>query len=299
MVQYIIKNCLFHKDNQCLEDLYPQNFKEEDLNEEIFSARRVTEHFHYKMVRCKKTGLVFSREILHEDVLERLYSGSKVTFNEYTNVIREDYWKPLSKYVSMIKKNAALEIGCSNGFFIEELLAQGFQDVMGCEPSREAKEQASPLIKDKIHSGFFNKELYPDNSFDLICIFQTIDHFSDPLDILETCYAKLRKGGVLYAILHNVDALQAKILGEKSPIIDVEHIYLFNPLSIQLAVEQVGFKTVECFPVKNSYPMKYWMKHVPVFFPKVLSSILSSIGLNNLRIPVRAGNMGIVAQKPI
>jgi len=298
MVKYIVKNCLFHQDDQCLEDLYPQTFKEEDLNEEVFSARRVTEHFHYKMVRCKKTGLVFSREILPDDLLEKLYSGSKVTFNEYTGIIRKDYWKPLEKYAPLIKKDTALEIGCSNGFFMEELLAHGFKDVKGCEPSKEAKEQAVPSVKDKIHCGFFNKDLYPDNYFDLICIFQTLDHLSDPLDILKTCFSKLKRGGMFYSIQHNVDALQAKILGEKSPIIDVEHIYLFNPKSLTLAVEKVGFETVKCFPVKNSYPMKYWVKHARLPFQSFINSVGSITGLNDLKIPLSVGNMGILARKP-
>jgi SAM-dependent methyltransferase len=297
MINYTVKNCLFHNDNNCLEDLYPQTFKEEDLNEDVFSARRVTEHFHYKMVRCKETGLVFSKEILPEDILKKLYKGSKVTFSEYTGIIRKDYWKPLSKFSSILKKDAALEIGCSNGFFMEELLLQGFKAVQGCEPSIEAKEKAHPSVKAHIHTEFFNDDLYENGSFDLICIFQTLDHLSDPLSILKTCLSKLKKGGLLYVIIHNVDALQAKILKDKSPIIDVEHIYLFNPQSIQLAVEQVGFKTVECFPIKNSYPIKYWVKHANVPFLKGVGSVLSLSGLDHLRIPLSAGNMGIIAQK--
>jgi SAM-dependent methyltransferase len=297
MVKYIVKNCLFHQDDQCLEDLYPQTFKEEDLNEEVFSARRVTEHFHYKMVRCKKTGLVFSREILPEDILKKLYKGSKVTFSEYTNIIRKDYWKPLSKYSSILKKEAALEIGCSNGFFMEELLLQGFKEVKGCEPSTEAKEKANPSVMPYINTGFFNDDLYENGSFDLICIFQTLDHLSDPLSVLRTCLSKLKKGGLLYVIIHNVDALQAKILRDKSPIIDVEHIYLFNPQSIKLAVEKAGFKTVECFSVKNSYPIKYWVKHANIPFLKGVGSFFSLVGLDSLFIPLNVGNMGIIAQK--
>jgi SAM-dependent methyltransferase len=298
MVNYIVKNCLFHKDDTCLEDLYPRTFNEEDLNEAVFSARRVTEHFHYKMVRCKRTGLVFSREVLPDELLEKLYAGSKVTFNEYTDIIRKDYWKPLARYASILKKDAALEVGCSNGFFMEELLSQGFKRVEGCEPGREAKVQAPLSVKNNIHTGFFNKDLYEDNSFDLICIFQTLDHLSDPLYILETCFSKLKKGGMLYAIVHNVDALQAKILGERSPIIDVEHIYLFNPQSIRLAVEQVGFDTMECFPVKNSYPINYWIKHVRFPFGKTINSIFSFIGLDKVRIPLSVGNTGMIARKP-
>ncbi|HXA01225.1 MAG TPA: hypothetical protein VNW99_04510, partial [Cytophagaceae bacterium] len=84
-------------------DLYPQTFKDEDINADVFSARRITEHFHYKMVKCVKTGLVFSREILPDNILEKLYAESKVTFIEYTDIIRKDYWKPLEKFSNIMK----------------------------------------------------------------------------------------------------------------------------------------------------------------------------------------------------
>jgi 2-polyprenyl-3-methyl-5-hydroxy-6-metoxy-1,4-benzoquinol methylase len=297
VAQYITKHCLFCEDEKCLTDLYPQTFKDEDINADVFSARRVTEHFHYKMVKCSRTGLVFSRDILPDSILEKLYADSKVTFSEYTDIIRKDYWKPLEKFSDIIRKGAALEIGCSNGFFLEELKKQGFKEVHGCEPGKEAKDIAPDSVKKNIHTGFFTNEVYKDNTFDLICCFQTLDHLSDPLGILSTCYNKLKPGGLIYIIVHNVDGLQAKIFGEKSPIIDVEHIYLFNPKTLSKAVEKAGFKTVKTFPIKNSYPMEYWISHAPLPFKKQFHSIFKILGLNKIRIPLSLGNMGIVAVK--
>jgi 2-polyprenyl-3-methyl-5-hydroxy-6-metoxy-1,4-benzoquinol methylase len=297
MVQYITRHCIFCEDEKCLVDLYPQTFKEEDINAAVFSARRVTEHFHYKMVKCSRTGLVFSREILPDSVLEKLYTDSKVTFSKYADIIRKDYWKPLEKFSGIMKKGSALEIGCSSGFFLEELQKQGFKEVRGCEPSKEAKDIAPDSVKKNIHTGFFTNEVYKDNTFDLICCFQTLDHLSNPLDILRTCYKKLKPGGLIYIIVHNVDGLQAKIFGEKSPIIDVEHIYLFNPATISKVVEKAGFKTVKTFPIKNSYPMEYWISHAPLPFKKKFLSIFRILGLTKIRMPLSLGNMGIVAIK--
>ena len=102
-INYLIKKCLFCDDESCLQELYPKTFKDEDLNAAVFSARRVTEHFHYRMVKCERTGLVFSREILPDTILEKLYADSKVTFGEYTEIIRKDYWRPLKKITHLLK----------------------------------------------------------------------------------------------------------------------------------------------------------------------------------------------------
>lgn len=296
-IRYITKPCLFCGTDACLRDLYPRNFRDEDLNGQVFSARRVTEHYHYKMVRCIRTGLVFSREILPDEVLEKLYAGSKVTFSEYTDIIRKDYWRPLKAFSASMAKGSALEIGCSSGFFLEELLAQGFHEVHGCEPSLEAKALAVDAVKPGIHSGFFTDKAYPDQSFDLICAFQTLDHLSEPLDMLATCFRKLKPGGLLYIIVHNVDSLQAKAFGEKSPIIDVEHIYLFNPATLAMAVEKVGFETLGSFPIRNSYPLEYLTTHAPLPCKRLINSFFRAMGLNKVKVPLRLGNMGIVARK--
>jgi SAM-dependent methyltransferase len=297
VIEYITKHCLFCGTDACLQDLYPRNFRDEDLNGQVFSARRVTEHFHYKMVRCANTGLVFSREILPDAILEKLYAGSAVTFSEYTDIIRMDYWRPLESFSASMTKGSALEIGCSSGFFLEELQKQGFREVHGCEPSIEAKALAADSVKGGIHTGFFTDAVYPDGSFNLICFFQTLDHLSDPLEMLRTCYRKLKPGGLMYIIVHNADGLQAKLFGEKSPIIDVEHIYLFNPKTLSMAVEKVGFETLKSFPIRNSYPMEYLTSHAPLPFKPQINSIFRTLGLDKVRIPLRLGNMGIVARK--
>lgn len=298
MIRYVTKSCLFCGSDACLRDLYPRNFRDEDLHAGVFSARRVTEHFHYRMVRCARTGLVFSREILPEEELGRLYAGSKVTFGRYAGIIRKDYWRPLEPFLETAARGRALEVGCSSGFFLEELLERGFQDVAGCEPSLEAKAMAPDPVRNRIRTGFFADLAFPDAAFDLVCCFQTLDHLSDPLAMLGTCRRKLKPGGLLYIIVHDVDSLQARLFGDRSPIIDVEHVYLFNRRTLALAVEQAGFRALETFPIRNSYPLEYWIDHAPLPGKGLLRAALRALRLDQARLPLRLGNIGILARKP-
>jgi len=165
MIEYVAKPCLFCPGDACFDELYPRNFRDQDLNPAIFSARRVTEHFHYRMVRCRETGLVFSREVLPDAELEKLYAESRVTFNAYADLIRRDYWKPFAPFSAREERGAALEIGCSTGFFLEELLDQGYREVYGCEPSAEARRLASPRVAGAIRGGLFSDGLFPDARF--------------------------------------------------------------------------------------------------------------------------------------
>jgi hypothetical protein len=56
--------------------LYDANFEPADLNPAVFSARRLPDRVHYRMVRCGTCGLVRSDPVAHLNTLARLYEPS-------------------------------------------------------------------------------------------------------------------------------------------------------------------------------------------------------------------------------
>lgn len=298
-MDFIHKRCLFCTDHELIEALYPQTFSIDDLTPEVFSARRTTEHFHYAIVRCRNCGLVFSRDILPEETLSRLYAQSTVTFAEYTDIIRKDYWRCIESHLSSGNKGAALEIGCSSGFFLEELMDRDFEKIYGCEPSVKAKEMARPDVGPCITAGFFTDNLYAPDMFDLVCSFQTLDHLTDPLAVLRAIYRIVKPGGLVYFVTHDVDAFQAKLLGKKSPIMDIEHIYLFNKSTLRRLLETTGFNVLEIAGLRNSYPLDYWVKMfpLPTGVRNSARKMLKRLGIGPLRLPLRAGNIFVAGKK--
>jgi len=296
---YITKECLFCKETDAANHpvLYKKSFMDEELNAEAFEARKTTKHKHYEMVRCAKTGLIFSRNILDDDTLNELYKGSEIKFNEMLEYIKNDYWKPISGYVGKWSRKKALDIGCSTGFFLEVLKDNGYDEVYGCEPGEEPKAIARADIRDNIHTGFYKPGLYPKDYFDLITCFQTLDHLSDPLGMVKNMYENLKPGGHVYMIMHNSKALQARIFGEKSPIIDVEHIYLFNKENLPMLSEKAGFKVVSIFDITTGYPFSYWLRMAPLPLKKLWVSLFKVFGMYNKILPFHAGNMGIILEK--
>jgi SAM-dependent methyltransferase len=282
-------------------ELYQANFSIDDLTPAVFSARRLPDRIHYRLVRCDVCGLVRSDPIVPPAVLSQLYSQSTFAYHDEVDNLRRCYGKylhGLEKYG--VKKETLLEIGCGNGFFLEEALQQGYLGVMGVEPSMDAVERSNPQIRPLIVCNTMQTGLLQGEQFDVICMFQVLDHIPEPGELLDECFRLLRPGGLILCINHNIEAISARILREHSPIIDVEHTYLFGPQTLSRLFSLIGFDLLRIGPVRNIYSPHYIMRLLPL--PKAIKEgllrIMSTGWLRNLHMTVALGNIFLVAQKP-
>jgi hypothetical protein len=104
---------------------------------------------------------------------------------------------------------------------------------------------------------------------------------------------------LVLALNHNVDALPNRILGSRSPIIDVEHTYLYSPATMRAIFRSNGFDVLEIGRVWNDYSLSYLARLAPIpRRPKelLLKAMSSRIG----RVTVRAalGNLYLIARNP-
>ncbi len=95
--------------------------------------------------------------------------------------------------------------------------------------------------------------LFEPQSFDRVTLFQVSTTCPIRSALLRECHAILRPGGVILAFNHNVTAWSARLLGERSPIIDVEHTYLYSPGHNARLFSKAGFEVLSVRPVRNTY----------------------------------------------
>jgi len=281
--------------------LYDQNFSLDKIDEKIFSARRLPDKTHYRLVKCLRCGIIFSNPILSLDKINSLYFKSDFNYDCESEYLRKTYFKYFKKYLftQNIKNKKVLEIGCGNGFFLEELKKNGIENVYGIEPGKESVRKANPKIKNNIKVDILKKGLFQKESFDYIVCFHTLDHIPDPNQFLEISYSFLKKGGKIFFVVHNTDGLSVKLLKEKSPIFDIEHIYLFNKSNLDKLFRLNKFNSSLVFDVLNTYPIRYWLKLFPLnnFFKNKLIKLLELFKLDLIAIKLNAGNIGIIASK--
>ena len=276
-------------------ELYPAHLAEADFSAEVFSQRRVPDRIHYRMVRCGRCGLVRADPAADSSTLEQLYEQSYAFDAEVAN-LRRTY----GRYLRRLRRHGAsgghlLEIGAGTGFFLQQAQAQGYEVVTGIEPSRAAVAEADPTVADRIVTDIMRPGLFEPETFDVVCLFQVFDHVPDPNLLLQECRRVLRPGGLVLALNHNVEALSNRIMGERSPIIDVEHTYLYSPATMKAIFVRNGFDVLEGGRVWNDYSLNYLARLAPI--PRFLRKAVSvSVGRFTVRVPL--GNLYLVARNP-
>lgn len=282
-------------------EVYPARLDTGAFNPAVFSARRTPDRIHYRIVRCNACGLVRSDPVADSGLLARLYAESAFGYADEVVNLRRTYGRYLARLGRYgARKGALLEVGCGNGFFLEEALAQGYATARGVEPSAEAVAGASAGVRKGILCDAFRAGLFPPEAFDVICLFQVFDHLPDPGGALDECLRLLRPGGLMLCIHHNIEAFSARLLRERSPIVDVEHTYLYSPATVSRLFEGRGFLVRQAGPAFNRYSLHYLTRLAPLparLKGRVLAALKQApVGLVGLWAPL--GNMYLIAQRP-
>jgi SAM-dependent methyltransferase len=281
------------------DELYPPTYDEASFNERVFSARRIPDAIHYRIVRCHKCGLVRSDPAADQATLSELYRQSSLDYGAEIANLRLTYRRYLAKAKGHTAGRSFLEVGCGSGFMLEEALEQGYVTVRGVEPSLKAIAAASPSVRELIVPGMMQPRLFEPGIFDTVCMFQVFDHLPEPGAFLDQIRTVLRPGGVLLCFNHNVESLSARLLRATSPIVDIEHCYLYSPRTMKLLLEAKGFEVIESGTATNTLSLRHLLHLLPL--GGSLKSRITAAGATRMgRIPVRLplGNLYAIGRKP-
>jgi SAM-dependent methyltransferase len=279
--------------------VYPASIDQESFSVEVFSARRMPDRRHYQWVRCNKCLLLRSDPVFDLD-LEKLYVSSTFDYSMEVEGLSRTYFELLEKACDgNVQGKSLLEIGGGNGFVLEVALAGGFQRVAGVEPSIEAISAARADIKPRMIASIMKENLVPEGSFDVVAMFHTLDHLPDPVDTLKLAYKSLKVGGVMVVAIHNEGSWSAKLLRERSPIIDVEHTHLYSKKTAELIFTKSGFLNVTSGSYKNYYSLAYLIHLIPIPASVKRFILKSWFGalMHRLKTRVGLGNMYVIGSK--
>ena len=220
--------------------------------------RHLFRKFGYELLRCRHCDLVFvgnppgAEEVAAFYSAEAAYHGELLdpadpAFGRITEVARQ-HLAMLRRGVPRGQGLALLDIGCSSGLFLNEARGAGFT-VRGAELSPDTAAFARGHFGLDIHAGDWREAGYADASFDVVTLFDVIEHLPDPLAELRAIRRLLKPGGVLLQSTPNIDGLFPRLSYKTAKLLDYwphpeppHHLYQFSDRTLADMTERAGYE---------------------------------------------------------
>ena len=268
----------------------------------IFSSRKTPEFMSHRMVHCPKCDLVYVPQPPAENELAAAYHLAEYDSFVEAEDAADVYVRAIQSILTELPQcKSALEIGTGTGVFLARLKRAGFSELIGVEPSLAAIDAASPEQRTWIQQGVFDGNSFEPSTFDLVCCFMTMEHVPDPATVARSVLKLLRPGGAFVTVTHDRRSAVNRLLGKRSPIIDLEHMQLFSGTSLTAMFELNGYERIKLEGFSNRYALRYWLRLTPV--PGLVKSLISRgldlTGCANFKLSINVGNTMGVGFKPL
>lgn len=196
---------------------------------------------HDDIYSCRPCGLARSVPPLPIDDLEDLYR--EVEDPDYLvseGERRASFRRVLSRIERFERPGRLLEVGSAVGLFLEEARARGW-DAVGIEPSRWASEEARDRGLE-VFTGTLEQYPHGGSPFDVVALWDVLEHMADPRAELRRMAALLEPGGLLGLTTVNIGGAGARLLRGRWPWLMRMHLHYFTRASLAEMVRREGFE---------------------------------------------------------
>ena len=277
--------------------LYTAKIKNEQNNFEYFKCtNNYLGKYGNNIVKCNICSMIFANPQLDHKQLLSIYKNIEdPTYLDESEARIKTYNYSIGQLLQYIKPPGnLLDIGCYTGVFMEVAKKNGW-NVSGIELSTWASNIARKKNIGTIYNTPFEKISLTKESFDIITMWDVIEHLSKPKETLIHAEKLLRPEGILALSTHMIDSLSAKILGKKYPFLMDMHLSHFSHFTIKKILNEVGLEIIKISPHNRILRAGYFLDKLSTIIPfgkafimtikksKLLSNRYISINLLGLK----------------
>ena len=237
-----------------------------DKNETIF------------LFRCISCGSEMLMPQPSVEILAKEYKNYYIRRNQYVKSVfpKEHYFKELLRNELCLTQGNAdlttLELGAGSGDFVKV-----FNDICprskitAVEKSQEITHEYEGLkctvIQLSIEEYLSNCKEY----FDIVFLFDVLEHLRDPLHTLKRVTTLLRPRGKIILTVPTTDSGLKRIMGKFWPQYKLEHLFYFSTASFSSIGSVLGLRIKTMTPVRKALPLSYLISVGSNFGPRIFS----------------------------
>jgi SAM-dependent methyltransferase len=251
---------------------------------------------HGRLLRCTSCGVAYRSFRPVPGQLSSLYrAADDATYEaEMPNRLRtaRRHQRIIEKHVP--GRGSILDVGCASGAFLRLMRGSGWR-VTGVEPSLAQSRRAAETLGGSANiQQCVLQEASLQGGFDLVTMWDVLEHVTSPTEFLALASAQLRPGGYLVLNVPRIDSVAARLLGGRWPVLLAEHLCYFTVPSLRICGEQSSLRLVH----KGQRPAAFSVGYI--FFrasqhgipgSALAGRMLGALGVSNWSIPVWIGEI--------
>ena len=269
------------------------------LTEQAFRCTSLQHGDFTNIVQCSVCGLLYESPREPEEIIETRYEqvedavyeremeGRVRTYNSMMPAI-EKYCRPPGR---------VLDVGCYLGVFLDVARARGWQTA-GVEPSAWAAERTRQRGHQIVNAPLRLSNLLPE-SFELVTLWDVIEHLHDPLGQLREIYGLVTPGGIFALTTMDTGSLYAKMCGRRWPWYMRMHLYYFTRGTLARMLHDAGFEVLEIARAKRIVSLRYFLeKAAAVLSPLAPLLDLLAVPFGSIYVTIDFGdNIMVISRK--
>jgi 2-polyprenyl-3-methyl-5-hydroxy-6-metoxy-1,4-benzoquinol methylase len=260
------------------------------------------------IVRCRDCSLIYLNPRVHHDIILESYAhatqpATDPTFvrqNEYRVITFRRNLRKLIKTYGIVPNSATkvLDIGCASGAFPKAAQDLGFS-VIGVEPNHGLADRGRKFYGLDIRTGYLEAQGFGEKQFDLITIWDVIEHLTNPQQIVKLIHNFLKDDGILVVNFPNHDSFARKILGWKWPMYVNVHLLYFTPATMTHMLNAGGFEVLSIKPFCQTLELGYTLKRAGAYFSlfNMIEKLVAKTPFYKMGLTYNIGQSLLVARK--
>jgi 2-polyprenyl-3-methyl-5-hydroxy-6-metoxy-1,4-benzoquinol methylase len=250
-----------------------------------FSPRVIKHGFTY--VDCRGCRFVYINPQLTKEAIRDVYNDEGLREFFFKELLlphverdqRPEFEARLGELQRLMPKRnpRSLDIGCAAGLFLSLAGQRGF-DAEGLELNQHYVDYAKAHRPVKIYSKLLEEMEYHGGSFDVVTLWDVLEHLPKPLQTITEAARVLRQGGILALTTINHDCINERILRDRwRYYMPPDHLCSFTPALLESLLHRCGFRIVRIehqymFEVLADHYFRFLMpSQAPSFFSDSLN----------------------------
>jgi 2-polyprenyl-3-methyl-5-hydroxy-6-metoxy-1,4-benzoquinol methylase len=264
------------------------------------SSRRVAGYL--PIVRCARCGLMMTSPRDDDATLGRIYADLAQASSEPEDEARSRGVADRLALVASRRRPPGnlLDVGCGTGLFVCAAQNAGWEatGVDGSACAMESGRHRCPRAR--FRAGLLPEIDFPARSFDVVTLWDVLEHVPGPVEALEKIRSWLALDGWLFLSLPNVDSRIARTMGRRWVLLLREHLWYFSPATIAALLSRAGFVLTDVRPKLVPFSLASIMDRLAQYPGPAgtLAGRLSGVEtLRRLAVRLPIGEMYVVARR--